>query len=133
MILSDFNISINFFFHNKIGCSKFCQRLFLRLKNGILKHQGEYQGIYELSECPDDIPSWVFRDNNKAIWYNEEYNSWAIGELQDYGKAYSEISSSDGYHGNYNPLHVGRGNWHYQNDGQWEDVEKKDLRIICKD
>ena len=61
------------------------------LKNDVLASQGSLQGIYGVYQTSNGRTSW--KSASKAIWYNPDYEDWAIGELEHIGTKIEELYS----------------------------------------
>ena len=59
----------------------------ITLQNHAFAYQGKSQGTYQIFRFVNERPSWIFKENSKAIWYVPTYDDWAIGDLKDLGKA----------------------------------------------
>ena len=47
------------------------------------KHQGANGGTYFLQEeKTNNKPFWVHQSGGKAIWWSNDFNLWAIGNLE---------------------------------------------------
>ena len=55
----------------------------------------EKQGIYSSSKGKEKNGRkyWEQKDGNQAIWYSEYYNDWLIGNIDQLGTIYSDVSS----------------------------------------
>ena len=90
----------------------------------MLAHQGEFQGTYELSPSVNGKPSWTL--NSKAIWYNQDYKMWLIGNLNDIGKPMGAIYTTGILLGaNENAK------WNYSNGKIWKELATYDFSIEC--
>ena len=72
--------------------------------------QDKFQGIYGVFQTLNGRPSW--KSASKAIWYIQEFNDWAIGELNDIGTWTRDIASF-GDQGDKSPFQIPNTRWEY--------------------
>ena len=72
-----------FVFYFKIGDSHKCMTIVVTLKNKPLEKYPDLQGTYQLESSrsePRWKSKWKSNIRHKAIWYDVEQKSWAIGD-----------------------------------------------------
>ena len=82
------------------GLPSHCKNLTLTLQNHAFAYQGKSQGTYQIFRFVNERPSWIFKENSKAIWYVPTYDDWAIGDLKDLGamiRGLRTISNQGGF------------------------------------
>ena len=70
----------------KIGDSHKCMTIVVTLKNKPLEKYPDLQGTYQLESSrsePRCKSKWKSNIRHKAIWYNGEQKTWAIGDAKD--------------------------------------------------
>ena len=84
------------------------------------KHQGARGGTYFLQEDKTNgKPYWVHQSGGKAIWWDNDFNNWKVGNFEHLG------SSTAGIKGPSNndspPNQITSNGWQYANNG-WHDT-----------
>ena len=64
----------------------------LTLANDALAIQGSYAGYYKPSSVVNGKPS--FKSGGNAIWFDDEYDDWNIGEVVDLGSDICSIPAT---------------------------------------
>ena len=104
------------------------------------KHQASLGGTYFLQEDKtNNKPFWVHQSGGKAIWWDNDFDNWKIGQFEDLG---SSKASFYGPSNNDNPPNqiingwqFANNGWHDTNDVHFEDwtfKQGKFLRSLCK-
>ena len=103
--------------------------LSVTLKNDVLKYESNFQGTYEISDMVNGKPSWIFHENQRAIWYHPEQEHWKIGALKNLGKPSSSLHSI--VNGDFDPHNIPSNKWNYYNskDKVWKVTDKDGVFI----
>ena len=90
--------------------------------------------MYELSDLVNGRLSWIYHDNRKAIWYDEESKSWAIGSLSLIGGNVNIMGTfSSGDYTNIDLFNVSNDGWQYFNKDEksLKQASIGDIQIQC--
>ena len=71
-------------------------------------------------------PSWT--STFQAIWYDELWNSWNVGSLNDIGSSTAEIYS---YGVNQCPFDQPSEMWNYLVDNSWTTAGTNEINVSC--
>ena len=93
------------------------------MKNNVLYHQGNWQGIYQISDPINGKQSWISGSN--AIWYWQ--GDWLIGSLEDIGTMVGSMSLFDDHGGLDNENNV----WTYWTGYGWFNAGANEVSIDC--
>ena len=106
-------------------CCGQCEIIFITLESNAKGAQASKEGIYYNSSIVNGKPSWT--SISQAIWYDQQYNDWNIGSLDDIGSSTSGIYSDDG---NLCPFHLPSEMWKYSNNG-WTSAGVGEINVAC--
>ena len=104
------------------------------------KHQFANGGTYFLQEdIRNNKPFWVHQSGGKAIWWDNYYDNWNVGDFEYLGSSTAGIK---GPCNNDSPPNQITNGWRYSNKG-WHDTndvhfedntfkQSKFLHLLCK-
>ena len=103
----------------------------ITLQNHAFAYQGKSQGVYQIFNIVNQRPSWIFKENSKAIWYVPIYDDWAIGDSKDLGAMIRGLrtTSNQGY---LNVFEVPSNKWQYFGKEGWTTPGSNDVIIQCQ-
>ena len=113
------------------GLPSHCKNLTLTLQNYAFAYQGKSQGTYQIFRFVNERPSWIFKENSKAIWYVPTYDDWAIGDLKDLGAVIRGLRTTSN-HGYLNVFEVPSNKWQYFGKEGWTTPNPNDVIIQCQ-
>ena len=90
--------------------------------------------MYELSDLINGRLSWIYHDNRKAIWYDEQSKSWAMGSLSLIGGNVNIMGTfSSGDYSNIDLFNVPNDGWQYFNKDEksLKQASIDDIQIQC--
>ena len=70
-------------------------------------------------------PSWT--SISQAIWYDQDFENWKVGSLNNIGSSTAGIKSGDG---SLCPFHLPSEMWKYNNNG-WTSAGVGEINVAC--
>ena len=92
-------------------------------------YQSNIEGLYINSSWVNGKPTWV-SSSSKAIWYIQEYDEWAIGNLENIGTSYLYIYSEKVTY--ECPFDVPTEMWWYYSNGIWKNAVGNEVMVKCQ-
>ena len=107
-------------------CCGQCDTISVTLENNALAAQGSKEGIYHNSSMVNGKASWT--STSLAIWYDQEFNDWSIGFLDDIGENVGGIYSDDS---GECPFDLPSEKWVYWYNNGWTSAETNESKVDC--
>ena len=104
--------------------------LTVTLKNDVFKVQKLCEGQYELGDIVIGKPSWISKENKRAISYDGE--KWRIGNAEDIGLDIIDGGLSSFENEDPDPTSVPSNKWKHYKDKGWKEVAMNDIVIEGK-
>ena len=107
-------------------CCGHCETITITLENNTQAAQGHNQGIYHNSSMVNGKPSWT--SISQAIWYNQQWNSWCVGNLDYIGLSIAGMKSDDG---KQCPFDLQSEMWFYWDGNVWTSAGVGEITVAC--
>ena len=109
-------------------CCGHCETVTIALDNNAKVAQGSREGIYHNSSMVNGKPSWT--STNQAIWYDQQFDNWIVGPLNNIGSSTAGIISDDASQCPFNLLSE---MWIFWDGNSWTRAGLNDINVDCQD
>ena len=107
-------------------CCGHCETITITLENNAQAAQGSREGIYHNSSLVNGKPSWT--STSQAIWYNQDYDNWNVGSLDDIGTSTGGMKSDSA---NGCPFDIASEEWNYWYNDVWTSAGPNEIKLQC--
>jgi hypothetical protein len=107
-------------------CCGQCETITITLENNAQAAQGSREGIYHNSSMVNGKPSWT--STSQAIWYDQDYDNWKVGSLDDIGTSMVGMKSDSA---NGCPFDKGSEEWNYWYNDVWTSAGPNEIKLDC--
>jgi hypothetical protein len=113
-----------------IADSVCCKHIEVMVHDELVNNIGQNAGTYRINDQVNNYTSWVSDNGMRAIWHINEWNQWAIGDIQNIGSKIRGIRSETDAECPCFCGEVEEAKWDYSNESIWNFGGSK-IQVKC--